>query len=80
MGLTIGRSHKLPINRLCGRYVTELIIGPSGAKKCEAFDSEVRLLVQPPKLAQKGETTISRPNKFVQTNLFWPKIELTGIV
>ena len=34
---------------------TDLRISPSRAKKCEGLDFEVRLLVDPPKSAQKGE-------------------------
>ena len=45
---------------------TELKIGPSRAKKSEEFDFEVRLPVQPPKLAQKGETSVSRPKNVVE--------------
>ena len=59
---------------------TELKIGASRAKNCEEFNFEVRLPVQPPKLAQKGETNASRPNKFVKNRISSPKIELTGIV
>ena len=44
---------------------TELKIGPSKAKNHEDFDFEVRLPVQPPKLALKGETNVSRPKNFV---------------
>ena len=40
---------------------TGLTIGASKAKNCEQFDFEVCLPVQPPKLAQKGETSVSSP-------------------
>ena len=39
---------------------TELKIGPSRVKKSEEFVFEVRLPVQPPKLAQKGDTQLPR--------------------
>ena len=58
---------------------TELKIGPSRAKKSEEFDFEVRLPVQPPKLAQKGETSVSSPKMLSKKN-FPPKIDLMGIV
>ena len=45
---------------------TELIIGASRAKSCEEVDGEVRLPVQPPKLALKGETNVSRPKNFLE--------------
>ena len=48
---------------------TELKIGPSRAKKSEEFDFEVRLPVQPPKLAQKGETSLSSP-KMLSKKIF----------
>ena len=47
---------------------TELKIGPSRAKKSEEFDFEVRLPVQPPKLAQKGETSVSSPKMLSKKN------------
>ena len=53
---------------------TELKIGPSRAKKSEEFDFEVRLPVQPPKLAQKGETSVSRPKNVVEKNMFRRKL------
>jgi len=49
---------------------TDLRISPSRAKNCEEVDGEVRLPVQPPKLALKGETNASRPKNFVE-NLFF---------
>ena len=64
--------------RFFGR--TDLRIGASRAKNCEEVDGEVRLPVQPPKLALKGETNVSRPKNFVEQKIFWPKIELMGIV
>ena len=39
---------------------TELIIGASKAKNCEEFDFEVRLPLQPLKLAQRGKTRVLR--------------------
>ena len=59
---------------------TELKIGPSKAKNHEDLDFEAQLPVQPPKLALKGETNVSRPKNFVEKNCFLLKIELTGIV
>ena len=64
--------------RFFGR--TDLRISASRAKNCEEVDGEVRLPVQPPKLALKGETNVSRPKNFVEKKFFWPKNELTGIV
>ena len=59
---------------------THLRIGPSRAKNREGLDFEVRFAVDPPKLPQKGEKQFLRPTNFAQKNLFWPKIDLTGIV
>ena len=59
---------------------TELIIVSSRAKKCEDFDSEVRLPVQPPKLDQKGVERFPRPKNLADFFCCSPKIELMGIV
>ena len=59
---------------------TDLKIGASKAKNCEEFDFEVRLPVDPPKLAQKGKKCCPTPKHFVDKHFSRPKIELTGIV
>ena len=41
---------------------------------------DARLLVQPPQLAQKGETQVPRSKIFVETNFLGRKVELTGIL
>ena len=53
---------------------TELKISPSRAKKSEEFDFEVRLPVQPPNLAQKGEKSASRPQNVVEKHFFRRKL------
>ena len=59
---------------------TELIIGASRAKNCEEVDGEVRFSIDPPKPAQKGVKRLPRPKNVTEKKIFWPKIELTGIV
>ena len=49
---------------------TDLIIGASKAKNGVEFDFEVRLLVSPPKLAQKGEKHSPTSKIFVEKKFF----------
>ena len=53
---------------------TELIIGASRANDCEELGFEVHSPHRPPKLAQKGETSVSRPKNVVEKNMFRRKL------
>ena len=59
---------------------TDLMIGASKAKNGVEFDFEVRLPMNPPKLAQKDQKQLPTPKNFVEKNFFSPKIEMTGII